>query len=198
MKNGIDLIPGEVKKERMKKKARLIAAIAGALYLASLVLIMAAQRTGINERKEALAAIEARRDELLKGKARGDLGGRLAAAREAETELAARVNAMASVTVRKIAWSHVLKRLSAEVPEGVWLRSVSTSDADDAFKRVRLSGSATSNRPVAMFISGLENSGVFTGVSLTYTQKREQTEGAVYEFELYMDLKKTEETSHDW
>lgn len=195
MKNGINLIPDEVRKERLMKKARSLAAVAAALYLAALLSVIGLQRSWIKEKAGELAAIEARRDELLGGgRVRTDLGASLAAARAAEAELARRISAAASVPGRKIAWSHVLKRLSAEVPEGVWLRSLSTSDAAPALKRVRLSGSATSNRPIAGFISRLENSGVFTDVSLKYTQKREQ---AAYDFELYMDLDETGEGAHE-
>jgi len=195
MKNGINLIPDEVRKERLMKKARSLAAVAAALYLAALLSVIGLQRSWIKEKAGELAAIEARRDELLGGgRVRTDLGASLAAARAAEAELARRISAAASVPGRKIAWSHVLKRLSAEVPEGVWLRSLSTSDAAPALKRVRLSGSATSDRPIAGFISRLENSGVFTDVSLKYTQKREQ---AAYDFELYMDLDETGEGAHE-
>ncbi len=199
MKNGINLIPDEVRKERLLKKACVFSALAGVIYLVALVFMSAEQRSEIREKRELLSSVEARRDELLGGaRGRADFGGRLAAAREAEAELTRKISATDSISGRKTAWSHVLKRLSAEVPKGVWLRSVATTDAAPQLKRVRLSGSATSNRPLAGFISSLENSGVFTGVSLTYTQKREQAAGAVYDFELSMELKKTDEAAHEW
>lgn len=199
MKNGINLIPDEIKRERIIKKVRTGLVAIGVVYVAVLGLVFAAERMEIKNRKAALSAIEARRDSLLSsGTRQADLGRRLADIKLTETELTQRLNATAGLSGKKIAWAYVLKRLSLEMPEGVWLRGISTSEAGSALKRVRLTGSATSNRPVAEFISALENSGLFMDLSLTYTQKREHPSGPVYDFELYMDLKKTEDTVHDW
>lgn len=199
MKNGINLIPDEIKRARLIKKARAGLIATGVAYVAILGLVFAGQRMEIKNRNAALSAIEAKRDLLLSSGARhADLGRKLADIRRAEGELTQRLNATAGLSGKKIAWAYVLKRLSSEMPEGVWLRGISTSEAGSALKRVHITGSATSNRPVAEFISALENSGLFMNLSLTYTQKREHPSGAVYDFELYMDLKKTGETVHDW
>ncbi|MBI2400841.1 MAG: PilN domain-containing protein [Deltaproteobacteria bacterium] len=199
MKNGINLIPDEIKRARLIKKARTGLIATGVVYVAVLGLVFAGQRMEINDRKADLSAVEAKRDSLLSsGTRQADLGRKLADIRRAEAELTQRLNATAGLSGKKIAWAHVFKRLSAEMPEGVWLRGISTSEAGAALKRVHITGSATSNRPVAEFISALENSGLFMDLSLTYTQKREQSSGSVYDFELYMDLKKNGETVHDW
>lgn len=199
MKNGINLIPDEIKQARLIKKVRAGLIAIGIVYVAVLGLVFVGQRIEIKSKNATLSDIEAKRDALLSSGARqADLGRKLADIRRAEGELTQRLNATAGLSGKKIAWAHVLKRLSTEMPEGVWLRGISTSEAVSALKRVRLTGSATSNRPVAEFISALENSGLFTDLSLTYTQKREHPSGSVYDFELYMDLKKTGETVHDW
>ena len=199
MKNGINLIPDEVRRARLMKKARGGLIATGVVYVAVLGVVFAAQQMEIKNKSAALSAIEAKRDSLLSsGSRQADLGRRLADIRRAETGLTQKLGAAAGLSGKKIAWAYVLKRLSREVPEGVWLRGISTSEAGSALKRVRLTGSATANRPVAEFISALENSGLFTDLSLTYTQKREHQTGPVYDFELYMDLRKTEDTVHDW
>jgi Tfp pilus assembly protein PilN len=199
MKNGIDLVPDEIKRERLMKKARAILIVAGFLYLAALVALFTFQRMEIKDKSAALSALQAKRDSLLTSGARqAELAGRLAEIRKAQAVLTQRVNATAGLSGKKVAWAFILKNLAADVPEGLWLRGISTFEADSALKRVRLKGSATSNRVVADFISSIENSGLFTGVSLTYTQKKEDPSGLVYDFELYMDLKRTEATVHDW
>jgi Tfp pilus assembly protein PilN len=199
MKNGIDLVPAEINRERLLKKARAFLVAAGIMYLAVLGMIFTLQSIEIKNKSAELSAVEAERDSLLAGGARqAELAGRLAEIRKAQAALTQRINATAGLSGKKIAWAFVLKSLAADVPEGVWLRAVSTFEAASALKRVRLTGSATSNRVVAGFISTLESSGLFAGVNLTYTQKREHPSGQVYDFELYMDLKRTEDTVHDW
>jgi Tfp pilus assembly protein PilN len=199
MKNGIDLVPAEIKRERLMKKARAIFIAIGLLYLAVLVVFLTLQRMEIKDKSARLSALEAERDSLLASKARqAEHAGRLAEIRKAQAVLTKRINATAGLSGKKIAWAFILKNLAADVPEGLWLCGLSTSEAASALKRVRLTGSATSNRVVAGFISALEGSGLFTEISLTYTQKRENQSGQVYDFELYMDLKRTEDTVHDW
>lgn len=198
MKNGIDLVPAEIKRERLIKKARAVLIAVGLLYLGVLVVLFTLQRMEIKDKSAGLSAVEAKMVSLTASGARqAELAGRLAEIRKAEAVLTQRINATAGLSGKKIAWAFVFKSLAADVPEGLWLRGLSTSEAASALKRVRLTGSATSNRVVAGFISALESSGLFTDVSLTYTQKREHPSGQVYDFELYMDLKKTEDTVHD-
>ena len=199
MKNGINLIPDEIRTQRLAKKVRTGLVAFVALYAALLGFVFAGQRAEINEKRDALSAVEAQRDSLLTSGARHiDLGRQLSEIKKTEAARTQRLSATAGIEGKRIAWAYVFKRLSQEVPEGVWLRSITTSEADTALKRLRLTGSATSNRPIAAFISALESSGLFKDLSLTYTQKREHKSGPVYDFEVYMDLKKTEDTVHDW
>lgn len=199
MKNGIDLVPAEIKRERLVKKTRAVLTAVGVLYLAALGALFTLQRMEIKNKSAELSAVEAKRDSLLaSGTRQAEFGRRLAEIKKSEAALTQRINATAGLSGKKIAWAFVFKSLAADVPEGLWLRGISTSEAASALKRVRLTGSATTNRAVAGFISALENSGLFTGVTLVYTQKREHPSGHIYDFELYMDLKRTEDTVHDW
>lgn len=199
MKNGINLIPEDVTRARLLKKVRAYLVAFGVFYAVLLGVVLAAQRMDIGDKKTQLAQIEAREAELLSSGAKlSELGKKLADIKRVESEITQKISAASGLSGKKVAWAYVLKKLSADVPEGVWLRGISTSETDGALKRVRLIGSATSNRPVADFISSLENSGIYKEFSLTYTQKREGAKGVVYDFELYMDLKKTGETVHDW
>lgn len=199
MKGGINLIPDDIKRARLQKKIRAGLVAFGVFYVALLAVVLVAQRMEAGERKAELAALETKEAELLSsGTRQAELGRKLADVKRLEADITQKINAASGLSGKKVAWAHVLKRLSADVPEGVWLRGISTSETDSALKRVRVTGSASSNRPVADFISALENSGIYKDLSLTYTQKREGKGGTVYDFELYMDLKKTTETVHDW
>lgn len=199
MKNGVNLIPEDVTRARLLKKVRSYLVAFGVFYAVLLGVVLAAQRMDIGEKKAQFAKIEAREAELLSsGAKQAELGRRLADIKRVEAEITQKINAASGLSGKRVAWAYVLKKLSADIPEGVWLRGISTSETDGALKRVRVTGSATSNRPVADFISSLENSGIYKDLSLTYTQKREGANGAVYDFELYMDLKRTGETVHDW
>lgn len=199
MKNGINLLPEDVVRKRLIRKVRTGLVAFGVFYAVVLGGVFAAQRMDIGGKKAALSAVEAKGAALLSKDARhAELGRTLAEVKRLETELTQKINTASGFSGKKVAWAHVLKKLSADVPEGVWLRAISTSETDSALKRVRIAGSAVSNRPVAEFISTLENSGIYKDLSLTYTQKREAASGIVYDFEIFMDLKKTEETVHEW
>lgn len=199
MKNGINLIPDDVVRERLVRKVRTGLVVFGVFYAVVLGGVYAAQRMDLNAKKASLSEVESRGASLFSKDAHhAELGKKLAEVKRLETELTQKISAAAGLSGKKVAWAHVLKRLSADVPEGLWLRVVSTSETDSALKRLRVAGSALSNRPVAEFISALESSGLYKDLSLTYTQKRESASGTVYDFELFMDLKRTAETVHDW
>ncbi|MBI2400266.1 MAG: hypothetical protein HYV23_04305, partial [Deltaproteobacteria bacterium] len=88
MKNGINLIPDEIKRARLIKKARTGLIATGIVYVAVLGLVFAAQRMEITDKKAALSAVEAKRDSLLSsGTRQADLGRKLADIRRAEAEL---------------------------------------------------------------------------------------------------------------
>lgn len=200
MKNGINLIPDDVVRARLAKKVRVGLIAFAVVYTVFLAVVFAFQRLDIRDKREALEQIEARQKEIFSSGSRpAELAVKLADTKRVETELTQKINAASGFSGKKIAWAYVLKRLSADIPEGVWLRGIATSESDSALKRVRLTGSSTSNSLVADFISALENSGMYKDLSLTYTQKRELAGGgSVYDFELHMDLKRTEMTVHDW
>lgn len=199
MKTSINFIPEDILRARLIKKVRAALVSFGVFYAIVLGGVFAAQRMDISEKRAGLSTIEAMEAELFSKDAHhAELGRKLADIKRVETELTQKISAASGLSGKKVAWAHVLKRLSSDVPEGVWLRAISTSETDGALKRLRVAGSAVSNGPVAEFLSALENSGLYKDLSLTYTQKREASKGPVYDFELFMDLKRTEETVHDW
>lgn len=197
MINGINLIPDDIKKGWLKKKVRKALIAAGIAYFVLLGGVLVQQRSAIAAKRVEAAQAAAEKEGLLsKGSGYLELAKRLQLAKQSEAELSKKLGAAAGLS--RTAWSNVLKRISNDVPEGLWLRGVSSSDGDGGGKRIRVLGSAAANRAVADFIFTLENSGYFSYVTLAYTQKRELEAGHVYDFELYMNLRKNEETTHDW
>lgn len=198
MTGGINLVPDDIRKSWLVIKVRMALIAAGALYLVVLSAVFVQQRHAIGLKRAEAAVATQRMEGLLSGGANyTELASRLQQARLAEADLTKRLSVTAGIS--RTAWSRVLKKLSHDVPKGVWLRGISTTDAAEAGgKRVRLVGSAVGNKPVADFVFALENSGYFANVTLAYTQKRDIPTGQVYDFELFMGLKRTEETSYAW
>lgn len=187
--NGINLLPEDIRRKRRLRTIRRYLYAAGALYAVALVAAFAMQRLELGEKKAELASLQAELQEASAG-ASGypELARKLSEIRSAEAELSRRLGAVAGLSEGRVEWSYLLKRLSIDTPKGVWLRSIATSD-DAGGKKVRLLGGASSNRSLAEFISTLERSGYLEGVSLTYSQKRGDSE--TYDFELGMVLSKT-------
>ncbi|OGP15102.1 MAG: hypothetical protein A2054_03655 [Deltaproteobacteria bacterium GWA2_55_10] len=197
MIKGINLIPDDIKKGWLKKKVRKALLGAGIAYFVLLGGVVVQQRSAVAAKRVEAAQAAAEKEGLLsKGSGYLDLSKRLQLAKQSEAELSKKLGAAAGLS--RIAWSNVLKRISNDVPEGLWLRGVSSSDAEAGGKRIRVLGSAAANRAVADFIFTLENSGYFSSVTLAYTQKRELEAGHVYDFEVYMNLRKNEDTTNDW
>ena len=197
MTEGINLIPDDIRKGWRRKKLRKALIVAVAAYFLLLGGVLVQHRSALAAKRVEAARAQAEKEALLsKGSGYIELSKRLQAAKQSEAELSRKLGATAGLS--RTAWSNVLKRIGNDVPEGLWLRGVSSSDADGGGKRIRVLGSAAANRAVADFIFTLENSGYFSSVTLAYTQKRDLEGAHVYDFELYMNLKKNEETTHDW
>jgi len=194
---GINLIPDDIRKGWRRKKLRKALIVAVAAYFLLLGGVLVQHRSALAAKRVEAARAQAEKEALLsKGSGYIELSKRLQAAKQSEAELSRKLGATAGLS--RTAWSNVLKRIGNDVPEGLWLRGVSSSDAEGGGKRIRVLGSAAANRAVADFIFTLENSGYFSNVTLAYTQKRDLEGAHVYDFELYMNLKKNEETTHDW
>ncbi len=198
MIKGINLIPDEIKDEWRLRKWRRAFVLAAAIYLAFLGALYYSQYSVVRERRaEELALLQEKESFAGKSAVYLELSRKINETRLAEADLKKRLNVTEGLAEKRISWSTVLKRLSRDVPQGLWLKSLSTLDAGGG-KKLRVLGSALSNRAVADFIFTLENSGYFENVALSYTQKRDFDSGTVYDFELNASLKKTGEVMYEW
>lgn len=197
---GINLIPEEIQRGWRVRKWRLAFIGASACYVIFLVAAFALQRMEVDGLKAEEAALVSAKDALAgRSSEYSLLTKRLSEIRTAEGELSQRIGVASELKDRRVSWSFVLKKLSHEVPKGVWLRSLSTSDVQGTTdKKVKFLGSATNNRAVADFIFKIENSGHFRDATLSYSQKRDLGTESVYDFEVYATLRKTGEVVYEW
>jgi len=197
---GINLIPDEIQKGWRIRKWRLAFAASAACYLLFLAAVFALQRMELKGLKAAEAALISQKDALSQRSSEyALLTKKLSDIHAAEGELSQRIGVASELKDRRVSWSFVLKKLSHEVPKGVWLRSLSTSDVQGTTdKKVKFLGSATNNRAIADFIFKIENSGSFRDAALSYSQKREMGGTSVYDFEVYATLRKTGEVIYEW
>jgi Tfp pilus assembly protein PilN len=193
---GINLIPDEVKREWRLKRLRSVFAVLAVLYLGALFLIFLNQRSTLNAKTAELKTLTLQKEQLVEKSARYvELRTKLDGIRRSESALEKRFALVGVIAAKRISWSVVLKRLSRDIPGGVWLRSLSTS-GDGSEKRVRFLGTAISNMAVADFVFTLENSGYFVDVDLSYSQKRDFGSKTVFDFEIAAKLKKTIEVMY--
>ncbi len=193
---GINLIPDEVKRGWRLKRLKSVFAVLAVLYLGALFLIFLGQRRELNARTTELKTLTLQKEELVKKSARYvELRTKLDGIRRSESVLEKRFALAGVIAAKSISWSVVLKRLSRDIPGGVWLRSLSTS-GDGPEKVVRFLGTATSNIAVADFVFTLENSGHLVDVDLSYSQKRDFGSKTVFDFEIAAKLKKTIEVMY--
>lgn len=198
MIKGINLMPDEIKEGWRLKRWRRAFILAAAAYLVVPGLVYFRQQTVIREKRAEEAALLKEKVSLAgKDAIYTELSRRIRDVRQAETELKKNVNVTADLVDKRISWSTVLKKLSHDVPQGLWLKNLSTSDAAGG-KKLRVLGAALSNRAVADFIFTLENSGYFDNVALSYTQRRDFGSETIYDFELSASLRKTDEVMYEW
>ncbi len=198
MIKGINLMPDEIKEGWRLKRWRRTFILAAAAYLVVPGLVYFRQQTVIREKRAEEAALLKEKASLAgKDAIYTELSRRIRDVRQAETELKKNVNVTADLVDKRISWSTVLKKLSHDAPQGLWLKNLSTSDAAGG-KKLRVLGAALSNRAVADFIFTLENSGYFDNVALSYTQRRDFDSETIYDFELSASLRKTDEVMYEW
>lgn len=200
MIKGINLIPESVQKERRLKRWRRLMISSSFLYLVALVFVYAGQAKELRLKTEEAGALVSERNMIAaKSASFAELTKKLGEIREKESDLKKRLAVAEGLAGKRVAWSGVLKRLSHDIPKNVWLRSLSTTDAQGADgKRIKFLGSSTDNRGISDFIFVLENSGHFQDVSLSYSQKRDFGADILYDFEIFLTLKKTDEIMYEW
>ncbi len=193
---GINLIPDEVKREWRQKRLKAVFVVLAVLYLGALVLVFLNQRSELNARTAELKTLTLQKEQLVEKSARYvELRTKLDSIRRSESALEKRFALAGVIAAKRISWSVVLKRLSRDIPGGVWLRSLSTS-GDGPENIVRFLGTATSNMAVADLVFTLENAGYFVDVDLSYSQKRDFGSKTVFDFEIAAKLKKTIEVMY--
>lgn len=201
MIKGINLIPDDIQRQwRIQGIRKSLSAVA-VVYLVILSLVFINQRLAISEKKAEAAGILTQRDALIsKSSQYSELSTKLRGIQQAEAELKRRLSLTSDLSDKRISWSAILKKLSNDIPSGVWLKSLSTSDIQGSGgKKIRVLGNSSSNRAIADFIFTLENSGYFQDVSLSYSQKKEiANKSLVYDFEVYMTVKRTDEIMYEW
>jgi len=200
MRKGINLIPLDIQREWTFRRLKRAMAAAGAVYLAALAFIYLSQarelrglRAEVEQRSAELAALSAGSAEYR------TLTARLAEIGRTDAEVASRLASVTALAGGRISWSRVLKRLSNDIPDTVWLRALTTSDGDaPGEKKIRFTGSALTGTAVADFIFTLENSGYMRGVNLSYSQRRDFRSRTVYDFEVYATLDRTGDAANEW
>ncbi len=198
IKNTINLIPEDLLLERWAGKMRRIFAAVLVLCLILLGAVFYKQRTTLDARHSELDALIREKEKLLsKSAVYAELAQKVKDAETSGTELKKRLSQAGELAGRRISWATVLKRLSREAPADVWLKSLSSSDAGEQ-KRLKFTGSAVSNSAVADFVFMLENTPYFQDVALAYTQKKDVQGGSVYDFEIGLNVRKTEEIVYEW
>lgn len=198
MIKGINLIPAEIKSNWRLKKIRRLIAVAAVCYLAAIAALYVNQRMTLAARSAELESLRKEKTLIAEKSAEySSLKARLEEISRSETALNKRLALATGLAEGRISWSYILRRLSNDIPKGVWLRSLSTSDMDAGKgKSVRFLGSAISNRAVAGLIFTLENSGYLSDVVLSYTQKRDFDSKTVFDFEVTGALRMSAEVMH--
>lgn len=96
---------------------------------------------------------------------------------------------LASINER-IVWSDLLSRVANILPDGAWLTSLYSGRAgdQDSRKEITLVGFAERHEIVAGIISGLEQTGEFYNVSLSYMRLRTQLNRKFFDYEIKVTL----------
>jgi Tfp pilus assembly protein PilN len=92
-----------------------------------------------------------------------------------------------SLLGRKTRWSETFKEFSHILPEGVWFVGL-TSDLTEGNRHLVLKGEAVSQRKIAEFFAELENSKLFSGSTINYSEKEPNLMPTVYRFELFVPI----------
>ncbi len=204
MIKGINLIPLKIQMSWKRARVKRLFYITVATYVVLLSALyfnvysaVAAKRGDLTRLEEKRVKIASKSTEYLR------LVSVLSGINKDEVDLKKRLDLASGLTRDRVLWSNVLKRLSNDIPGGVWLKSLTTSDTGSgktgtASKRVRLLGSGITNSAVSDLIFILENSGYFHNVRLVYTQKKGLETGIVYDFEVNAELKKGVDGIYGW
>jgi Tfp pilus assembly protein PilN len=185
----INLIPGEIKQQRLIARARSLLKASFVLYLLVLAAIFIYQKGVIKDMNKRLLMIESAREVLINQHNRyKEILDKTRLLQKREADIRKRVEVIYGLHEYQISWSAVLKFLSNNMPKKIWLTSLSSSDIQSK-KIMRFAGTAINNSAIAEFIFILENSRYFNNVNLGYSQKRDMPGRILFDFEISTDIK---------
>lgn len=197
MIKGINLIPDEVKFEWRFSRIRFIVKISAVIYIAVFFLLYLNQTKNAGAKLKEISSLNAQKQQLTTANAQFfDLHGKFDELKKTEQDMKKRVEIAASLDEKKLSWSAVLKRLSVEMPTGIWLKNFTTSD-EAGVRKIKITGSAMSNKAISDFIFHLENMGFLHDVLLGYSQKKDLAKAVIYDFEITANLTRTEELAYE-
>lgn len=196
---GINLVPEDIRRQwRMTGYKTGLRAVV-VLYVIVIAIIYINQRRTLDAKLADEQALIKQRDGLIAMSLQyAELSRRFADIQKAEGDIKKRLVVSGDLAFKRISWAALLKRMSRDIPSNVWLKSLSTSDGQEAGgKKIRFTGNAASNKGVSDLVFVLENAGYFHDVQLVYAQKRAGGMGTLYDFEVTADIKRVGDILHD-
>jgi len=196
---GINLIPDEIRLDWRIRSVRTAFIAAAVVYVGVFAFVYLRDRRAMAAVALEGTALAAERDaELAKVTGYTELAARLGTVQKAEAELKKRLAAAGALGGRRVSWAALLRRLSRDIPKDIRLNAVSTADlADREGKKIRFTGTSSTNSGIAAFVFVLENAGYCSNVALAYAQRRTDGGTAVFAFELDAQIKLTDEIAYE-
>jgi Tfp pilus assembly protein PilN len=188
----INLIPAEIKLQRLITRARSLSRPAFILFVLVLAAIYIYQNGVIRDMNRRLLMLESERGVLINQQNRyREILDKTRLLQKREADIKKRVEIIYGLLEYQIQWSAVLKFLSNNMPKKIWLTSLSSSDVDngESKKIMQFAGTSMNNSAIAEFIFILENSRYFDNVNLGYSQKRDMPERVLFDFEISTEIK---------
>lgn len=185
----INLIPAEIKLQRLITRARSLLKPAFILFVLVLAAIYIYQNGVIKDMNRRLLMLESERGVLINQQNRyREILDKTRLLQKREADIKKRVEIIYGLLEYQIQWSAVLKFLSDNMPKKIWLTSLSSSDVESK-KIMQFAGTSMNNSAIAEFIFILENSRYFDNVNLGYSQKRDMPERVLFDFEISTEIK---------
>jgi Tfp pilus assembly protein PilN len=189
----INLIPSAFKVKQGYDLRKMVSTCV-ILSLIAMGLIYLYQITSIQRYKKETATYQMLKGRLLKEKITLenillDLEG----ISEKENRIDKIATVIEKINNRRIIWSDVLKRITQIIPPALWLVRLHVIEEEleenrgqkpEITKKLILKGSSLDNMGVTDFLTHLEESGIFSKVTLEYSQKKILGTETVFDFEI--------------
>ncbi|MBI5236121.1 MAG: PilN domain-containing protein [Deltaproteobacteria bacterium] len=196
---GINLVPEDILRQERLSVYKTGLRVIAVLYVVIVAIIYMNQKMTLDAKSSDEQSLIKQRDGLVAMSLQySELSKRFTDIQKSEDDIKKRLSISGDLSLKRISWAALLKRMSRDIPANVWLKSLSTSDASEAGgKKIRFTGSAASNKGVSDLVFTLENAGYFHDVQLVYAQKREGSKDSLYDFEVIADVKRIDDILHD-